>query len=141
MPSETWRSRYTVASCEYGSVMFGSSVTLPANVAAVGAHARSRVVPEQAVAGLDHGLAVVAEIGGQADARPHVVPGIKLLLRKRLRWNADGAVGERQLLLLRHPPVVAIPPQAEVHRDAAFRPGVVDEEILLIELVHDQQLA
>ena len=41
----------------------------------VGADARTRVVPEQSVARLDHRLAVVGEIVGQADARADVVPG------------------------------------------------------------------
>src|SRR6187401_2230933 len=79
----------------------------------VGADAGTGIVPEQSVAGLDHGLAVAGDIVGEADARTDVVPGEEMLLGEHLLGHADRANRKSHLLLLRHPAVIAIP--ADTH--------------------------
>ena len=58
---------------------------------------------------------------------------------ERLRRDADRTVRERRLLTARASSPCSDPTASQVHRHAALRPGVVDEEVLLIELVDDEQ--
>ena len=80
----------------------------------VAADARSWIVPEQPVAGLQHRSSIARQVVSDADPRAHRIPREERLLREDLLGNAHRTDAERDLTLFRHPAAITIPARAEV---------------------------